>query len=134
MQASRRRIFIAQPKSPNEEEACARQILSALMRRAYRRPITADDLSAPMRHFREGRAEGDFDSGIEQALGSVLVNPRFLFHIERDPSGVTPGTAYAIDNFELASRLSFFLWSSIPDDELLDLAQRGELRQPAVLE
>jgi hypothetical protein len=131
---SRRTIFISAPTSPEDEEACAGQILAHLVRRAYRRPVTADDLQSPLALYRQGRAAGDFDAGIELALSSVLVNPQFLFRIERDPPGVTPGEAYRISDLELASRLSFFLWSSIPDDELLNLAARGELSQPAVLE
>ena len=131
---SRRRIFTCSPTAPDDEDECAERILTNLMSRAYRGPIAAEDLRGPMRLFREARAEGDFDAGIERALSSVLVNPRFLFHIEREPSGVAPGSAYAIDDFELASRMSFYLWSSIPDEELLDLAARSELRQPDVLD
>ncbi len=104
------------------------------MRRAYRRPVTDADLQKPMELYREARAEGDFDAGIEMALSAVLVNPQFLFRIETDPPGVAPGSAYRIPDVQLASRLSFFLWSSIPDDELLDLAERGELSKPEVLE
>ena len=131
---SRRRIFVCEPKEPGEEEACARRILSTLMRRAYRRPVTDADLQKPMEFYREARAEGDFDAGIEMALSAVLVNPQFLFRIEPDPPGVAPNSAYRIPDIQLASRLSFFLWSSIPDDELLDLAERGELSKPEVLE
>ena len=131
---SRRRIFIAQPKSPAEEEACAKQILSTLMRRAYRRPVGEADLERTLRFYREARREADFDAGIEAALSAILVSREFLFRVEQAPSGVAPGTAYRISDLELASRLSFFLWSSIPDDELLDVAIRGELHQPAVLE
>jgi hypothetical protein len=103
-------------------------------RRAYRRPADDEDLKTPMEFYRQGRADGDFDAGIEMALSSVLVNPKFLFRIERDPPGAPEATNYQIDDVELASRLSFFLWSSIPDDELLDLAASGELSQPDVLE
>jgi hypothetical protein len=131
---SRRRLFVCRPKGPGEEEACASRILSTLMRRAYRRPVTDADLRKPLELFREARAEGDFDAGIETALGAVLVNPRFLFRIEPDPPDVAPHSAYRITDIQLASRLSFFLWSSIPDDELLDLAARGELSRPEVLE
>jgi hypothetical protein len=131
---SRRRIFVCEPKEPAEEESCARRILSALMRRAYRHPVTDADLRKPMELYRKARAEGDFDAGIEMALGAVLVNPQFLFRIEPDPPGVEPHSAYRIPDIQLASRLSFFLWSSIPDDELLDLATRGELSRPEVLE
>ncbi|MCI0335428.1 MAG: DUF1592 domain-containing protein, partial [Planctomycetes bacterium] len=131
---SRRRLFVCAPAGSDGEEDCAKRILSNLVRRAYRRPVVDEDLRTPMEFYRRGRAEGDFDSGIELALSSVLVNPQFLFRIERDPAGVPPKTAYQIDDVELASRLSFFLWSSIPDDELLDLAERGELSRPDVLE
>jgi hypothetical protein len=131
---SRLRLFNCAPAGPDEEEDCARRILSKLVRRAYRRPIDDEDLKTPMEFYRQGRAEGDFDAGIEMALNSVLVNPQFLFRIERDPPEIPSGTAYPIDDVELASRLSYFLWSSMPDDELLDLATSGELRQLDVLE
>lgn len=131
---SRRRIFLCRPEKPSEEESCAKQILMTLMRRAYRRPVSDADLQKPLEFYRQARAEGDFDAGIEMALSAVLVSPEFLFRIERDPPGVAPNTAYPVSDLELASRLSFFLWSSIPDDELLDLAIQGELKKPAVLE
>jgi len=130
----RRRIFTREPKGPGEEEACAEQILATLMRRAFRRPVAAADLGKPMELYRAARAEGDFAAGIEMALSAVLVNPQFLFRIEPDPPGVAPGSAYRLPDLQLASRLSFFLWSSIPDDELLDLAASGELGRPGVLE
>ena len=129
----RRRIFICRPKNPGQDEECASRILANLMRRAYRRPVTADDLNTPMRLFRETRREGNFESAIETALSAILVSPNFLFRIERDPSRIAPKTAYAVSDVELASRLSFFIWSSIPDDELLDLAERKQLRHPEVL-
>lgn len=131
---SRRRIFVCQPTSPDDEESCAKRILSTLMRRAYRRPIDEEDLKKPMELYREARAQEDFEAGIEMAISSVLVNPQFLFRIEQDPDGVAPNSAYRISDLDLASRLSFFLWSSIPDDELLDLAIRGQLTNPDVLE
>jgi hypothetical protein len=131
---SRQRLFGQTPTEQVDEEERARHVLSYVMRRAYRRPVDDDDLKRPMEFYRRGRAEGDFDDGIELALAAVLVSPNFLFRIERDPAGVSPGTAYTIDDVELASRLSFFLWSSIPDDKLLDLAARGELSRPDVLE
>ena len=131
---SRRRIFVCEPEGPSEEEACASRILSTLMRRAYRRPVTGADLRKPMDLYRRARAEGDFDAGIAMALSAVLVNPQFLFRIEADPPGVAPKSAYHIPDLQLASRLSFFLWSSIPDDELLELAERGELSRTQVLE
>jgi hypothetical protein len=104
------------------------------MRRAYRRPVTEADFRKPMELYRIARAEGGFDAGIEMALAAVLVNPEFLFRIEQDPSGVATRSAYRIPDVQLASRLSFFLWSSIPDDELLDLAERGDLGKPGVME
>ena len=131
---SRRRIFTCKPSQASEEEDCARRILSTLVRRAYRRPATEDDLKKPLELYRQARADGDFDAGIEMALSAVLVNPQFLFRIEHDPPDIATQTAYRISDIDLASRLSFFLWSSIPDDELLDLATRGELNKPAVLE
>ena len=114
--------------------ACAEQILATLVRRAYRRPITGADLKSPMQLYSSARAEETSTSAIEMALSAVLVNPQFLFRIEPDPPGVAPGSAYPVPDIQLASRLSFFLWSSIPDDELLELAERGELSKPDVLE
>ncbi len=131
---SRRRIFVCRPANPGEEEDCARRILASLMRRAYRRPVTDADLQGPFDLYRKARAEGGFQDGIEMALSAVLVSPQFLFRVEQDPAGIEPNTAYRISDLELASRLSFFLWSSIPDDELLDTAIAGKLKDPAVLE
>jgi hypothetical protein len=131
---SRRRILVCRPAGPAGEEPCARKIFATLTRRAYRRAITDADLEAPLQFYRQGRAHGSFDDGIDLGLRAVLVSPEFLFRIEQDPSGVLPRTAYKIGDVELASRLSFFLWSSIPDDELLDLAIRNKLRAPGVLE
>ncbi len=131
---SRRQIFVCEPHESSDEDACARRILSPLMRRAYRRPVSDADFGKPMELYRAARAAGDFDAGIEMALSAVLVNPRFLFRMEPAPPGVAPNSAYRISDIQLASRLSFFLWSSIPDDELLDLAERGELGKPEVLE
>ena len=126
---SRRRIFTCTAK----DDACARRILSSLARRAYRRPVTGADVDPLLAFYREGTAEAGFDEGIERALRRLLVSPEFLFRIERDPSSAAAGRAYRISDVELASRLSFFLWSSIPDDTLLDLAERGQLSTPAVL-
>jgi hypothetical protein len=131
---SRRRIFVCRPSGPDEDEECATRILSTLLRRAYRRPVDAEDLHAPMEFFQRGLTKGGFDLGIERAVSAILVSPHFLFRIERDSAALPPGTAYRISDVELASRLSFFLWSSIPDDELLDLAIRGELSRPEVLQ
>jgi cytochrome c551/c552 len=131
---SRRRIFTCTPATVAEEEPCAKRILATLTRRAYRRPVTAVDLEVPLRFFKEARANQSFDTGIEMALRAVLVSPEFLFRVEQDPPKIAAQTAYRISNLELASRLSFFLWSSIPDDELLDVAEKGTLQTPAVLE
>ena len=135
---SRRRIFVCRPADPSQEEGCAKQILSTLMRRAYRRPVHDTDLEKPLKFYREARAQGSpnagFDAGIEMALSAILVSPQFLFRVEQDPEGVAPDTAYRLSGLALASRLSFFLWSSIPDDELLEAAIRGELKNPAVLD
>jgi hypothetical protein len=132
--ASRRRIFVCRPSIPSEEEACARRILSALARRAYRRPVVPTDLETLLPFYTSGRTEGGFELGIERAIQRMLVSPQFLFRIERDPAGLAPGTSHPVSDLELASRLSFFLWSSIPDDELIDLAVQGKLRQAGVLE
>jgi mono/diheme cytochrome c family protein len=131
---SRRRIFVCQPASGAEETVCATKILSTLARRAYRRQPTNDDTQTLLGFYKTGRAEGSFDMGIRAALESLLVSPDFLFRIESDPDKVTPGAGYRLSDVELASRLSFFLWSSIPDDELLDLAIRGKLRDAAVFD
>src|SRR6185503_16412355 len=116
-----------------EESACADRILTTLLRRAYRRNVTADDLRRVRSFYEAGRAERDFDLGIQRALERVLVSPQFLFRIEQEPAGAAPGSVNRVGDFEFASRLSFFLWSSIPDDELLDAAAAGNLRQPEVL-
>ena len=131
---SRERLFVCRPAQASEEDGCAREILSTLMRRAYRRPVSDADLDGPMAFFREGRAGGDFDAGIGRALSAVLINPQFLFRVEVDPDRGGGIPAYHVSDLELASRLSFFLWSSIPDDELLDAAIRGELSDPDELE
>ena len=131
---SRQRIFVCRATDPSQEQACARKILSTLMRRAYRRSISEADLERPMAFYREGKSERDFDTGIGKAVSAVLINPEFLFRVEVDPDKTAAGAAYRISDLELASRLSFFLWSSVPDDALLDSAIRGELRRPGVLE
>ncbi|MFN3326239.1 MAG: DUF1592 domain-containing protein [Bryobacteraceae bacterium] len=130
---SRARIFVCTPANKADEEPCAQKIIANLAQRAYRRPVTDADLAAPLRFFREARAEG-FDMGIEMALRAILVSPEFLFRVEHDPPIAAPQTPYRISDLELASRLSFFLWSSVPDEELLDAAMRGKLRSPGMLE
>ena len=131
---SRRRIFACRPATAADEADCAATIISGLARRAYRRPVSFTDIEMPLAFYERGRADGDFEAGIEFALRALLTSPEFLFRIERDPDGVPAGAAYALSDVELASRLSFFLWSSIPDDALLDAAEAGQLGDPAVLE
>jgi hypothetical protein len=131
---SRRRIFACRPSAAAEELPCAKRILSALVRRAYRRPSTDADVDRLVPFFETGQTEGGFDAGIQQALQRILVSPSFLFRIEREPDSAAPGTVYRISDLELASRLSFFIWSSIPDDELLNTAVQGKLKDPAVLD
>jgi mono/diheme cytochrome c family protein len=141
---SRRRILTCSPslrssgvsarQADDEAAACARNIISTLARRAYRRPVTEVDLQAPLTAYRSGAATGGFEAGVEMALRSILMSPKFLFRIESQPSTAAPNTAYRISDLDLASRLSFFLWSSIPDDELLDLAVKKTLSKPDVLQ
>ena len=136
--ASRERVFSCRPGSgraanASQEEACAAKILSTLARRAYRRPVTSADTSRLMTFYRAGRAKGTFETGIQMALRRLLASPTFVFRVEEDGPG-KPGTIQNVSDVELASRLSFFLWSSIPDDALLDAASRGQLRNPAALE
>jgi mono/diheme cytochrome c family protein len=130
---SRQKIFVCHPVRTEEEDACARKILSTLAYRAYRRPVTEEDLQALLKFYKAGRSEGNFEDGIRTALERMLVNLDFLFRAESDPVNVAQGTNYRVSDLELASRLSFFLWSSVPDDQLLDLAQHGKLKDPAVL-
>ena len=130
---SRNKIFICQPRSANEEP-CARNILSALAHRAYRRPITDADISPLMTLYKSASSKAGFEAGVEMALRGILVSPGFLFRIEHDPPNAAPGTLYRISGLALASRLSFFLWSSIPDEALLTLAETGKLQDTAVLE
>ena len=133
---SRERIFTCRPApgATAEETACAREILSSIARLAYRRPVAGEDVERLLTFYERGRAGGSFDTGIEMALRRLLVSPEFLFRVERDPQGVAAGESYRVSDLELASRLSFFLWSSIPDDELLDVAERRELSVPRVFE
>ena len=133
--SSRQRIFMCRPARPSEDAGCAKRILSTLARRAYRRPVNDGDIRDLVAFYNEGRADGSgFEAGIENGIRALLVSPQFLFRIERDPANAPPETVYRISDVDLASRLSFFLWSSIPDDELLDVASRGKLKDPAVLE
>jgi hypothetical protein len=132
---SRRRIFVCRPAAGADSLACAKNILSTVGRRAYRRPLTSAELTRLMNFFQAGQKKNsNFDEGIENALAFILVSPQFLFRFEQDPANIAPGTAYRISDLELASRLSFFIWSSIPDDQLLDIAVQGKLKSPAVLD
>lgn len=131
--ASRRRIFVCRPTTAAEEKPCARKILSTLGRRAFRRPFTTADLAPLLAFYEDGRKEGDFDDGIEAALRAMLVSPEFLFRVERDPEAAAPGSVYHVSDLELASRLSFFLWSSIPDEDLLAAAEHGKLKETTTL-
>lgn len=131
---SRDILFTCRPSVAAEEASCVKQIVSTLARRAYRRPVTDEDVQTLVGFYSRARAAGSFEDGIRAALERVLVSPDFLFRIEADPAGVAPGSVYRIPDVELASRLSFALWSSIPDDTLLDLAIAGKLHEPAVLE
>jgi hypothetical protein len=131
---SRAAILVCEPTEESAEEACAREIITTLARRAYRGGDTPEDVEMLLTFYRSGRAAGDFEGGIELALQRLLADPKFIYRIEHEPPELTAGDLYAVGDVELASRLSFFLWSSIPDDELLTLAQQGRLRDPQVLE
>ena len=130
---SRAKIFVCRPADASEEQACARQIVSTLATRAYRQPVGTEQVSTLMEFYAQGRKEGDFESGVELALRRILSSPEFVFRFERETERAAPGRPYRINDLELASRLSFFLWSSIPDDELLDLAAQNKLHEPSVL-
>jgi hypothetical protein len=131
---SRARIFVCRPAAAKDEGPCARTILAELVHRAFRRPATPPDVQRLLPFFERGRREGDFDTGIEAALDALLVAPEFLFRMEQDPRGTPAGSVHRIGDLEMASRLSFFLWSTIPDNRLLDLAEHGRLGNPVVLE
>ena len=132
---TRQRIFQCYPRAPEEERPCAGEILRSLARQAYRRPVTGADIEPLLASFDDGYREGGgFEEGIRWALEALLVSPRFLFRIEDDPPGAEPATPYRVADLDLASRLSFFLWSSLPDEELIGLAERGRLHDPAELD
>jgi cytochrome c5 len=131
---NRQRIFVCHPPDAAEEAACASRIFANIARRAFRRPVTDRDLAAPLAFFKEARKSGDFERGIEGGLIAILASPKFLYRAEIPPQNVAAGSMYRISDLELASRLSFFLWSSIPDNELLTVAEQGKLKDPAVLE
>jgi hypothetical protein len=130
---TRDKIFICHPSGSADEMGCAEKILSNLAHRAYRRPVSADDMPQLLALYKEGAENGGFEAGVRLALQKILVSPEFLFRAEVDPPNAAPGTVYRVSDVELASRLSFFLWSSIPDDELLAVAEKGQLHDPSVL-
>jgi mono/diheme cytochrome c family protein len=131
---SRKKIFLCRPTVAADETACARKIITNLATHAFRRPTTAADIDPLMEFYQAGRKEGTFDDGIETALSRILASPKFIYRIESEPTNVKPGETYRITDLDLASRLSFFLWSTSPDDELVQLASQGKLKDPAVLE
>ena len=130
---SRRQIFGCRPTGSDDELPCATEIISTLARRAYRRPVAEGDVQPLLRFFESGRREGGFDIGVQRALEAILTGPEFLFRVERVPADLAPGAVYRVSDLDLAARLSFFLWSSIPDDELLSLAAQGRLQDQRVL-
>ena len=132
--ASRQKIFRCRPASADEELDCAKNILGTLARQAYRRPISNTDVDYLINHYRAGREEGDFEAGIQMGVQAILGHPEFVFRFEKTPSNVPPGTNYQISDLELASRMAYFLWSSLPDEELLSLASEGRLAEPGILE
>jgi hypothetical protein len=131
---SRKAVFICRPANEAEEQPCAEKIISTLARKAYRRPVTETDLKPLLQFYAKGREMGGFDAGIRRALTAILANPYFLYRAEPAPQTVKAGSIYRINDLELASRLSFFLWSTVPDEELLNVAASGKLRQPDVLQ
>jgi hypothetical protein len=131
---SRRLVFLCKPKGVSAENACARKIVATLARRAYRRPVGEGDLAPLLKIYAAERGASDFEHGIEAAVEAILVSPHFLFLIEQDPAGSTPGSVHPVSDLELASRLSFFLWSSIPDETLLTAAEKGQLGKPGMIE
>jgi hypothetical protein len=131
---SRHRIFTCRPLSPSDEIPCARKIVQDLASEAYRRPANGEDVESLMEFYAEGRKGHDFESGIKTALQAILASPKFLFRLESEPANVRPGQTYRLSDLDLASRLSFFLWNTVPDAELVKVANSGSLHQPAVLE
>ena len=131
---SRRRVFICRPTTPAEEAPCAERIVRHLASTAFRRPVTGDEVKGLLGFYETGRKEGDFELGVRNALQAVLASPQFIFRLERAPAGVRPGQIYRISDIDLASRLSYFLWSTLPDQELIDLAMKNQLRAPGMLE
>ncbi len=132
--ASRRKVFTCRPSAPDEEQACATEIISALAGKAFRRPVTPEDLESLLEYYAHGASEGSFESGVQAAIQAILAKPEFIFRFEQEPTNASLGSAYRISDLELASRLAYFLWSNIPDTELTRIASEGRLRDPGVLE
>jgi hypothetical protein len=131
---SRRKIFACTPTSAKDETTCARQIIAKLARQAFRRPVTASDTEFLLHYYQEGRQEGGFEPGVRMAVQAIIANPKFLFRLERTPAAATAGGNFRLDDLDVASRLSYFLWSSVPDEALLELASQGKLKDPVILE
>src|SRR5439155_4620439 len=131
---SRRKVFKCRPVTANEEVPCATNIITALARQAYRRPVTQEDLEGLLAFYEMGRKDADFESGIRTALQAIMASPTFVFRLEQRPAGITSGQNYRINDLELASRLSYFLWSTAPDDALITVAGAGKLHDPVELE
>ena len=131
---SRRKVFVCRPATATDEIPCAKKILSSVARGAYRRPVTDADTEVLLNFFQKGRNKGDFEAGIQMGLQRILADPEFVIRFERMPDKLTPGSPYRISDLELASRLSYFLWSSVPDDQLITVASQGKLREPGMLE
>jgi hypothetical protein len=131
---SRDRIFVCRPAAPAEETACARRITTTLATHAFRRPASPAEIQAMMEFYQTGRKEADFEHGVEMVLARILADPRFIYRIETEPANLKTNQPYRVSDLDLASRLSFFLWSSVPDDQLITVATQGKLKDPAVLE
>src|SRR4029079_8167578 len=131
---SRQRIFSCHPAKESEEEACATSIISRIASKAFRRPSTPEDLESLLEMYKNGKTSGGFEAGVRTAMQAIIAKPEFVFRFEHVPAGVKPGDSYRISDLELASRLSYFLWSTAPDDQLLDLASQGKLHDPINLE
>jgi len=131
---SRQRVFTCHPDKPEAQELCAKQIITSLAKRAYRRPVADEDLTELLQYYRDGLKEGGFEAGIRSAITGILASPFFLYRGERVPAGLRPGEVYAMNDVELASKISFFLWNTIPDEELLELGMKSKLSDPSVLE
>ena len=127
-------MFVCRPAEESDEPLCARNVVTRLATRAFRHPVTASEVQSLMAFYQAGRKEGHFDRGIEMALARILADPKFIYRIETEPANRKAGQPYRISDLDLASRLSFFLWSTIPDDELMNVASQGTLKDPAILE